>query len=79
MCLTAFDICSCSNAEHPLKASSPMEMTELGMTRDVRAVHFENAELPIYLTVFGMMVLRQPIISVLVSFSMMPLQLSRES
>ena len=39
--------------EHPLKASSPMEVTELGMVMPVRLEQSQKASLPMEVTVSG--------------------------
>ena len=56
-----------------------MEVTLLGMVTEVRPVQPEKAELPMVVTLLGMMVLLHPIIRVFDDFSMIALQLFRES
>ena len=62
-----------------LKAPSPMLVTELGMVIDVRLEQTQKAYLPMLVTELGMTVFLLPAIKVLLSVSIMALQLSRES
>ena len=62
-----------------LNASFPMLVTELGMVTLVRLLQPENEYHPMLVTELGIIVVLQPAISVLVDFSMIALQLSRES
>ena len=64
---------------HPLKAEYPIEVMELGMVIEVRAVQPENAYPSIFVTELGITVFRHPAISLLVDVSIMALQLSRLS
>ena len=50
-----------------------------GMTIDVMPLHPPNARLAIDVTLLGITVLLQPAINVFVAFSIIALQLSRES
>jgi hypothetical protein len=56
-----------------------MLVTQLGIFKEVRLVHLEKAELPIEITLLGMIVFLHPVINVFEEVSMMALQLSRES
>ena len=56
-----------------------MEVTELGISIEVRPLQSENAQFPMEVTVLGMTVFWQPATRVLVLVSMMALQLLRES
>ena len=60
-------------------AASPMLVTLLGISMLVRRVQFSNAPFPIHVTSFGITVFLQPVISVLLSVSIMALQPSRLS
>ena len=62
-----------------LKACSPMLVTLLGMSMEVRLVQPQKALPPMLVTLVGMIVFLHPAISVLVDFSMIALQLFRES
>ena len=63
----------------PAKACQPIEVTELGMVTEVKPVQPSKALPPIDVTELGIVEFMQPAISVLVSVSMMALQLLRES
>ena len=56
-----------------------MVVTELGMDMLVRPLQPENAELPMDVTVLGIMVFWQPRINILLAVSIIALQLLRES
>ena len=61
------------------KAPIPILVTLSGIVIEVRPVCPENAPASIISTVFGIMVVLQPAISLFVDFSIIALQLSRES
>ena len=60
------------------KACMPIVLTELGIFSVVKPQYIKDCS-PIDVTVFGMVVFLQPIIKLLVSVSIIALQLSRES
>ena len=64
---------------HWLKAPSPKLVTLLGIVIEVKPLHLLKALLPILFTVFGITVFLHPQIRVLLSLSIMALQLLRES
>ena len=64
---------------HPLNAPSPIEVMELGIVTEVMPLQPENALWPMEVTELGMVVFLQPVTKMLVSVSMIALQLSRES
>jgi hypothetical protein len=63
----------------PKNALLPMEVTELGMLMLVKPMRPSNALFPIEVTELGITVFSQPTINLLLSLSMMALQLLRES
>ena len=65
--------------EQPSKAELPIDVTELGITTDVKTLQTENAKMPISVTEFGMIELLQPCSNLLVAVSIIALQLSLES
>ena len=56
-----------------------MLVTLLGISTEVKLVRLEKALAPMLVTLLGMVVFGQPAINVLLSLSMIALQLSRES
>ena len=63
----------------PLKATSPMLLTLLGNVSSVKPLQPSNAKSPMLVTLLGMTLFLHPTINVLVSVSIIELQLSRES
>ena len=63
----------------PKKAPSPIVVMLLGIVIDVKPEQPQNAPSPIAVTLTGMTVFLHPVISVLVSVSIIALLLSRES
>ena len=63
----------------PKNADTPMPVTEFGMVTEVKPVQPENADPPMLVTEFGITVVLQPETKVLVSVSIMALQLPRLS
>ena len=61
------------------KAESPMRVTLFGNTSSVNSLHQPKAESPMLVTPLGMTLFLHPTINVLVSVSIIELQLSRES
>ena len=61
------------------KAPMPIIFTPSGMVIVVSLLHSEKAFMPMDITLLGIRVLMHPLISVLVSVSIIALQLSRES
>ena len=66
------------NPLQPAKAPLPMFVTVFCIVIDVRPLQPTKAPLPMLVTVFGITVFLQPAMSVLVSVSMIALQLLRE-
>ena len=62
-----------------LKALSPMLVTLFGNVSLVKPLQPSKALIPMLVTLFGMILLLHPAINVLVSVSIIELQLSRES
>ena len=65
--------------EQPEKAEEPMLVTLLGSSTEVKLEQPEKAEEPMLVTLLGMVVFWQPVINILLSLSMIALQLSLES
>ena len=63
----------------PPKAKLPIDVTELGMVTSVKPEQPEKAKSPIFVTELGIIVLWHPVIRVLLSVSIIALQLLRES
>ena len=63
----------------PLKALYPMLVTLLDNVSSVKPEQPQKAEFPMLVTLFGMTLFLHPAIKVLVSVSIIELQLSRES
>ena len=61
------------------KAYSPMLVTEFGMVMEVKPEQPKKAPVPMLVTELGIMVFLHPAIKVLLLFSIMALQSSRES
>ena len=62
-----------------MKAYLPMLFTLLGNVSSVKPEQPQKAEFPMLVTLFGMTLFLHPAIKVLVSVSIIELQLSRES
>ena len=65
--------------EQSLKASSPIDVTELGMVRDVKPEQLSKASFPIDVTSSGITVLLHPLINSLAEVFIIALQDSLES
>ena len=65
--------------EQPEKALSPIDVTEFGMITEVKPPQPQKAPGPIVVTELGIIVLWHPVIRVLLSVSIIALQLLRES
>ena len=63
----------------PSNASSPIEVTELGMVTLVKPLQAQNAPSPIEVTELEIIVFLHPLINVFVAVSIMALLFSRES
>ena len=63
----------------PLKASSPMLVTLLGISIEIRPLQPWKALPPMLVTLLGIIVFSHPLINLLVEVFMIALQLSRES
>ena len=79
MLFTLLGNVSSVNSLHQPKAESPMLFTLLGNVSSVKPVQPSKAESPMLVTLLGMMLFLHPAIKVLVSVSIIELQLSRES
>ena len=79
MLVTLFGNVSSVKPRQPRKAKSPMLVTLLGNVSSVKPVQPSKAESPMLVTLLGMTLFLHPTINVLVSVSIIELQLSRES
>ena len=77
--VTKFGIVMLVNPLQFSNAELPIEVTELGIMIEVKLLWPENAELPIEVTELGIIVFLHPIINILVSVSIIALQLFLES
>ena len=74
-----FDNVSSVKLLQPRKASTPMLVTLFGNVSLVKPLQPWKADSPMLVTLFGMILFLHPTINVLVSVSIIELQLSRES
>ena len=79
MLVTEFGMVMEVKPEQSSKASISILVTEFGMVMEVKPVHLLKAQTPILVTELGIMVFLHPAIKVLLLFSIMALQSSRES
>ena len=79
MLITEFGIVRLVNLTHCMNALLPMLVTELGKAMLVNPLQPSNALSPMLVTELGIIVFLHPAINVLLDFSMIALQLPRES